>query len=138
MFGPLGVTRVRWERWNRGRDTDTGGHLHLLPADFATVGVALEDGRLLSPGGLALLWTETTRLGGRGYGRGWWHAGLTRDGRIDEVWYAHGNGGQLLFVAPTLDLVAAFTGGAYDSPESDRAFAWLGGWVASGTFDPAP
>jgi hypothetical protein len=50
-------------------------------------------------------------------------------GTAVPVVFARGNGGQYLFVAPTLRLVAAFNGSRYDRPEGDQAIAIFGRFV---------
>jgi CubicO group peptidase (beta-lactamase class C family) len=43
-----------------------------------------------------------------------WHLGELRAGdRAYKTYYASGNGGQLLIVAPELEMVVVFTGGNY-------------------------
>ena len=43
--------------------------------------------------------------------------------------FADGNGGQYIFVVPSLDIVAVFTGHNYNSPAAARPFAILGEYI---------
>lgn len=63
-----------------------------------------------------------TQIGDQGYGYYWWHQWLgvpTASGtrRVDMV-VAQGNGGQKIYLVPSLDLVAVFTGGAYNAEDT--------------------
>ena len=63
-----------------------------------------------------------TQIGDQGYGYYWWHQWLgvpTAAGtrRVDMV-VAQGNGGQKIYLVPSLDLVAVFTGGAYNAEDT--------------------
>jgi len=52
-------------------------------------------------------------IGKRGYGYQWWVQDYAyRDGHV-RVYYAGGNGGQVVAVVPRLGLVVAFYGGNY-------------------------
>jgi hypothetical protein len=49
------------------------------------------------------------------YGYLWWRGTQEVDGRKVEAFWAQGNGGQIIFICPELDLVAVFTGGSFNS-----------------------
>ncbi|HEX2723890.1 MAG TPA: hypothetical protein VHM24_13320, partial [Gemmatimonadaceae bacterium] len=63
-----------------------------------------------------------TEIGSRGYGYLWWHQDfdVTRDGRSVRVKtiVASGNGGQKIYVIPSLEAVVVFTGGSYNTGNS--------------------
>ena len=52
---------------------------------------------------------------GMEYGYLWWRGRQTIKGQMLEAFWAQGNGDQVIFVCPKLDLVAVFTGGNYNS-----------------------
>lgn len=62
-----------------------------------------------------------TQIGSKEYGYFWWHQPFTvttpSGKRKIETFLATGNGGQKIFVVPSLELVAVFTGGNYNSVE---------------------
>lgn len=125
LFGPLGIEDPRWEKTKAGH-TDTGGHLRLTLRDLHRLGQLVlaggewEGRRLIESSWLKRMTTEHTDVPGRAsrYGYLWW---LNRapDGSEPDyrLVYAHGNGGNFVFVVPELGIVAAFTGRSYNSPE---------------------
>ena len=60
-------------------------------------------------------------LNTHGYGFQWWSRDYTS--HLGQVlsFYASGNGGQRIMVFPSLDMVVAFTEGAYNQPTSSDA-----------------
>jgi CubicO group peptidase (beta-lactamase class C family) len=117
LFAPLGITDYHWEYTPSGQ-VDTGGHLHLRPRDMAKLGQlmlnrgAWNGARLLSEDWVRVSTARQALLPNGGqYGYLWWR--LSASGT--EVFYADGNGGQQIMVAPALDLVVVFTGSHYNS-----------------------
>lgn len=131
---PLGFARYHWNLTPTGEGY-LGGGAWMLPRDLLKVGQAYLDGgewrgrRIVDEEWVAAstaarirVSPETTGLSsdefGNFYGEGAdayaWHLGVIRVGdRAYPTYEASGNGGQLLIVAPELDLVVAFTGGNY-------------------------
>jgi CubicO group peptidase (beta-lactamase class C family) len=121
LFAPLGIDEYHWKKTPLGLP-DTEGGLYLEPEDLAKLGyLFLHDGmwegeRLLPEGWVEASvhpWVEDIDPdNGRidpGYGYQWWVFG---DDEVERplVYAARGYGGQLLFVAPELDLITVFTG----------------------------
>ena len=135
LFGPLGITSAAWERTPEG-GTDTGGHLRLRPRDLAKIGqMVLEGGRWRSRQVVPASWLQTslaahTRLGDSSYGYLWWRNTFSIAGQPVEVVFARGNGGQYLFVLPSLRLVAVFTGSRYNRPEANQPIEICGKYIA--------
>ena len=50
-------------------------------------------------------------------------------GKTAAMFYANGNGGQYIFVFPTLDLVVVFTGENYNSTDQNRSFAVMDNYI---------
>jgi CubicO group peptidase (beta-lactamase class C family) len=134
LFEPLGITRLEWQEADGGR-TDTGGHLHLRPRDFAKLGqVMLEEGRWRGEQLVPEAWVKESTtgshpLGDSKYGYLWWVNTFGIAGTPVEASFARGNGGQYLFVFPSLNLVAVFTGSFYNEPESSLALELCGRFV---------
>jgi CubicO group peptidase (beta-lactamase class C family) len=130
LFGPLDIRNVHWRRSPDGQATGGGG-LKLRPRDVAKLGELYRAGgmwngrRVLSAAWVAESRLSTTRIGGDGYGYLWWKRGFTRDGFGVESYFTSGNGGNFVFVFPSLDLVVAFTGSNYNSRASDQPFQIL-------------
>lgn len=57
-----------------------------------------------------------------GYGYAWHTHDLSANGTTVRDWYAGGNGGQLIVILPSLDMVIGITGGNYG--ESRKFFKW--------------
>lgn len=123
LFGPLGIERYRFSLDPTGVPY-MGGGLHLRPRDMLKWGQLYLDGgvwngdRILPERWIAESWGRYGQLepmdrNGHQYGYMWWHHKYEIDGRVIETVEARGNGGQYLFVVPTLDLVAVITAGNY-------------------------
>lgn len=126
LFRPLGIEHWRWATFDEGRGTDSGGHLRLRPRDFARIGqLALSHGRWEGQQVVPSEWIddsfrEHTRIDAAqvAYGHLWW----LQDAESNRVIFASGNGGQLLFIVPSLDVVAVSTGSNYDSEKQAIPF----------------
>jgi CubicO group peptidase (beta-lactamase class C family) len=99
-----------------------GGGIHWLPRDFLKLGQLHLDGgtwngnRIVSKPWARDATTTQTQIGDRGYGYQWWVQKLPYGDREVEVFYAGGNGGQVIAVVRELDLVVGFFGGNYSDP----------------------
>ena len=127
LFAPLGI-RAGDVRWNFALAADNAGsyaQLHLRPRDMLKLGILFrQEGmwrgrRVISRDWVRRSTAQHSRVGDQGYGYLWWHQYLnvpTARGnqRVDMV-VATGNGGQKIILVPALDLVAVFTGGAYNA-----------------------
>jgi CubicO group peptidase (beta-lactamase class C family) len=130
LFAPLGIRSFHWKRTPTGHP-DTEGGLYLEPRDLAKIGyLYMKDGvwngtRLLPEGWAAISTTPALVVDpakGLEYGYQWWV--LSPKGARPQVFAADGYGGQYLLVAPSLDLIAVFTGwNIWDKPELDMAYA---------------
>lgn len=135
LFAPLGIGNATWETWNRGRDTDTGGHLALHPRDLARIGqMVIQRGeydgqRVVSAAWIEAMTTEHTTVPGRPqrYGYLWW-LDRARGPKLGDqpVWMAWGNGGNYLFLFPGLETSVAFAGSRYNTPEGSEPMQWMG------------
>jgi CubicO group peptidase (beta-lactamase class C family) len=130
LFGPLGIRAgdVRWDFTLSEENAESFAQLHLRPRDMLKLGILFRDqgrweGRqVVSADWVRASTAEHSRIGDQGYGYYWWHQWLsvpTESGhqRVDMV-VATGNGGQKIYLVPSLDLVAVFTGGAYNAENS--------------------
>lgn len=124
LFRPLGITDTEWRVGYDGEPMAASG-LRMRPRDLAKVGQLVLnrgrwDGRQLIPAA----WLEqsfTPRANiedGLDYGYQWWLGRLRSNG---QPWMGgFGNGGQRLFVAPSLDLVVVITAGNYNRRDLRR------------------
>ncbi|RKG93897.1 serine hydrolase domain-containing protein [Corallococcus terminator] len=146
LFAPLKVQDFTWQPAGK-KGTDTGGHLRLRPRDFLKTGqVVLEGGvwqgeRLVSAEWVAESGKALGALGDAGYGLLWWSTRFVIQGVPVEVTFARGNGGQYVFVAPSLGLTAAFTASHYNGAGSSLPLDLFGRYVlpaALGLERPGP
>lgn len=134
LFAPLAVQEFSWSAAGK-RGTDTGGHLRLRPRDFLKLGQVVVNGgtwrgeRLVSEEWV----TESTKalgpLGDASHGLLWWSTRFVIQGTPVEVSFARGNGGQYVFVAPSLSLTAAFTASHYNEAGSALPLELFGRYV---------
>jgi CubicO group peptidase (beta-lactamase class C family) len=120
LFEPLGIVDWEWMRDLRGRPLAFAG-LRMRPRDLAKIGeLILNHGRWNGRQIVPEAWIDASLRphadvgDGRQYGYQWWLGKTTALGAGQAWWGAFGNGGQRLFVVPTLDLVVVITAGAYD------------------------
>lgn len=126
LFKPLDIRNTEWRRDQQGRVTPFGG-LRLRPRDMAKIGrLVLDCGQWEGRQIVSAAWVEEmlrNRLPANGlrYGWQWWH-GRVRSG---TAWFpyiaAFGNGGQRIFLVPSLDLVVVVTAGQYNEETSLQA-----------------
>lgn len=121
LFGPLGITRAEWEYTPTGA-VDTGGHIRMRPRDMAKFGqLFLQRGLWNGQRVVSEAWVERSTafhvrtVSNEEYGYLWWRRTTQRAGTPVPTFYAIGNGGQQIIVAPSLELVAVFTGSNYDT-----------------------
>ncbi len=135
LFDALDIHDARWATYDRGRGTDTGGHLRLRARDLAKFGQLILSGgawrgeRVLAPAWIERSTRAHTQVDGHDYGYLWWLDELpvksARGVARYPVVYAAGNGGQCVFVIPALELVVATAGRAYNSPKMAAPFELL-------------
>jgi CubicO group peptidase (beta-lactamase class C family) len=130
LFDPLGIRAedVRWNVTLAAENAGTFAQLNLRPRDMLKLGILFQQGgrwngrQVISEAWVRRSTAEHARIGDEGYGYFWWHQWFnvrTADGprRVDMV-VAKGNGGQKIFLVPSLDLVAVFTAGAYNAEDT--------------------
>ncbi len=123
LFDPLGIPAATWHSDRDGRALAFSG-LRLRPRALARIGRLLLDagrwqGQAVVPADwvAATLATRVPAVDGLSYGRQWWQGRMAQGLSVGVDFIAAiGNGGQRLFVVPTLDLVVVFTAGRYNQP----------------------
>ena len=123
LFDPLGVQHYKFFLDPTGI-VYMGGGLYLRPRDMLKFGQLYLDGgvwqgrRVLDEGWIDESWGRYGRLApldrnGHQYGYLWWHHQYELGDRTIETVEARGNGGQYIFVVPSLDLVVVITSGNF-------------------------
>ncbi len=130
LFGPLGIRDSGWRRSPDGAATGGGG-LRLKPRDAAKFGQLYLNGgtwngaRVVPETWVQLSQQRLYTLGRDRYGFLWWKRSFSRaSGNVDSF-FTSGNGGNFIFVIPSLDLVVVFTGSNYNSELGDQPFRIL-------------
>ncbi|SHJ89567.1 CubicO group peptidase, beta-lactamase class C family [Reichenbachiella agariperforans] len=132
LFEPLGITDVSWKHTTDREDIPSAAkRLYMLPRDMAKLGqLVLDHGvwqgdSLVSADWITASTSKQTTLSGIDYGYLWWQIPLEKDGILYPMTTATGNGGQYIMVLPSLDMVAVFTGGAYNSEKDKLPFVLM-------------
>lgn len=126
LFDPLDISAGQW-RWTFVLDRSQRnefGQIYLRPRDMLKLGLLIhqrgvwQGRRVISESWIGAAVAKRSRVDDSDYGLGMWHrwygvptANGTR--RVDTIMLS-GNGGQKVFIVPTLELVVVFTGGAFN------------------------
>jgi CubicO group peptidase (beta-lactamase class C family) len=127
LFQPLGIRRHEWRRDRLGRVTPYGG-LRLRPRDMAKIGRLVLDGgrwngrQIVSAAWVAQMVADRLPATGRlRYAWLWWRGTVDAGAARHAYIAAFGNGGQRIYLVPTLDLVVVVTAGQYNQDTSWQA-----------------
>ena len=110
-------------------DAYMGGGIRLRPRDFLKLGQVYLDGGVWR--GKRLVSEEWVRQSAAAhatmnqeddYGYGWWRQTFQVRGRSIDTFFASGNGGQMLFVIPQLDMTVMIQAGNYGDGRTRNAF----------------
>lgn len=134
LLEPLGIREARWATWNRGRDTDTGGHLAIAPEGLLAIGQLVlaggmrDERQVVSRAWIEAMTTPHTDIPDRPqrYGYLWW-LDHTRDPSLPRtrLQMAWGNGGNFIVVMPELSVVYVSVGRRYNKPDAIEPLQWL-------------
>lgn len=127
LFTPLGIARFEWAR---GADevASAASGLRLLPRDLLRIGtLVLAGGKVAGRQVVSRAWLEASlrpmvpAFGEVRYGR-LWYVGERPVLGVARTWVAgFGNGGQRLWVMPSVDLAVVITAGRYNKPDQSVA-----------------
>ncbi|SDZ06530.1 CubicO group peptidase, beta-lactamase class C family [Lysobacter sp. yr284] len=123
LFAPLGIAQWRWQR-DAGGHAKGQGNLSLRAGDFARIGqMALDDGRwqgraIVQADTLRAILAPRVRIGAVDpyadeYGCFWYRKRLRVGADEVPVVFASGNGGNKLYLVPSLRMVVAIQSSAY-------------------------
>ncbi|MFZ6644830.1 serine hydrolase domain-containing protein [Undibacterium sp. TJN25] len=130
LFAPLGITEWQWAGDAKGH-TKGQGNLSLTARDLAKIGhMVLDKGRYQGRQVLSASWIEeslkprfpisATDPYADSYGYFWYYKVQDVKGVKVPVSFASGNGGNKIYVVPSLDLVVAITSSAYGKGYGQR------------------
>lgn len=127
LFTPLGIHARDW-KWNytlSASNAATFSQIYLRPRDMLKLGVLFQqqgrwNGRqVVSRDWVAQATKQWSTVGDQPYGYFWWHQWVNADTpagprRVDMI-VATGNGGQKIYLVPSLDAVVVMTGGSFNA-----------------------
>ena len=130
LFQPLGIQDFRWRRVPINRITGQG-NLSITTRDLAAIGeLVLNDGvvsgrRLVSPEWIARSLASDIPISDSDpyadfYGYMWYTKSEPVGGHTTEVHFASGNGGNKIYIVPSLHMVVAITSSAYNTKYGQR------------------
>jgi len=129
LFGPLEITKVDWVHTSSKEIIPSAKRLFMTPRDMAKIGqLMLNKGKWNEEQVVSERWvdestTPKVKITGVDYGYLWWNIPFHVNEQTVVSKTATGNGGQYIMIIPELDMVAVFTGGAYNSQEDKLPFA---------------
>ncbi|NAS13545.1 serine hydrolase [Flavobacteriaceae bacterium R33] len=130
LFHPMGITNLSWGHTSTSKAViPSSKRLYMRPRDLAKIGLLVHNKgkwnaeQLVSEEWIALSTSKQTTLANLDYGFLWWHIPFKTQNGTAKAITATGNGGQYIFVLEELDMIAVFTGGAYNSEKSKVPFA---------------
>lgn len=133
LFGKLGITHFQWNFKPDSSSFDNACQLQMRPRDMAKIGlVYMNEGQWKGQQVISRDWARASLskhsvVRGTDYGYLWWRQWLNVNGtRVDGV-TAKGNGGQRIYLWPTLDLLVVITGGNYNkqSPSDEIQIKYI-------------
>ncbi len=129
LFDHLGIADLSWGHTSDKKVIPSGKRLYMTSRDMAKIGqLVLNRGKwnekqIVSEKWIVESTTPKTKITGMDYGYLWWNIPFRTNNKEFVAKVATGNGGQYIMIFPELDLVAVFTGGAYNSQEDKLPFA---------------
>ncbi|EAY26938.1 serine hydrolase domain-containing protein [Microscilla marina] len=121
LFEPLGIKKYTMNMTPMGNGY-LGGGIHMRPRDLAKFGQLFANkGVWKGKRVISEKWVQQATQGKatmhnasyKNYGYNWWIHRFEVEGEKFRCFYAAGNGGQLIFVVPKLDLVTVINAGNY-------------------------
>lgn len=122
LFRPLGIREYYWYT-GVGGSTGPMGNLYLSTLDFAKLGLlVLNKGKWNNRQVISSTWTEQIAIKrsdvsdspfATHYGYFWFISSIEVKGKNIDFFFASGNGGNLLIVIPSYNMVVALTSSAY-------------------------
>lgn len=128
LFAPLGIKNYYWGHTSSKKVIPSGKRIYMTSRDMAKIGqLVLNRGKWKGEQIVSSAWLEAAtmpqvQITGLDYGYFWWTIPFQNDDETVLVQTATGNGGQYIMVVPDRNLVAVFTGGAYNSSEDKLPF----------------
>ncbi|WP_025743505.1 serine hydrolase domain-containing protein [Aquimarina pacifica] len=130
LFTPLGIKNVHWGHTSKRKEIiSSAKRLYMTSRDMAKIGkLIVQNGQWNSNQIVSQQWIENstaihTKLKGIEYGFLWWKIPFKVAQNKIMATIASGNGGQYIMIFKELNMIAVFTGGAYNSQEGKLPYA---------------
>jgi CubicO group peptidase (beta-lactamase class C family) len=130
LFEPMGIKEVKWGHTSSSKEVISAAkRLYMRPRDMAKIGMLIlnkgewNNKQLVSESWLEESTKAQTQISGINYGYLWWQIPFESEDNVYNATVATGNGGQYIVIVPELEMIAVFTGGAYNSQEDKLPFA---------------
>lgn len=133
LFSPLGIINKRWDHTSKKKVIASAKRLYMTSRDMAKIGqLILNNGLWNGKQIISEKWVEEsttmkTKISGNDYAYLWWNIPFRLNKKLTVSKTASGNGGQYIIVIPEIEMVAIFTGGAYNSQDAQLAFDIMNG-----------
>ena len=145
LFSPLDIREYYWYTAPNGR-TGPMGNLYISALDFAKIGQLLinkgqwQGKRIISSGWINEIYKTRFDISkddpfAKSYGYFWFAATKEVNGKKYDCIYASGNGGNLLFVVPSENLVVSLTSSAYGQGYGHQRSHNIFGYVLGSLID---
>jgi len=122
LFDPLGLGPTAWDADAKDEAVAASG-LRMAPRDLARIGVMLAGGgmagdrRVVPAQWIARSTEPVVAVDFWRFGYHWYVGDVAFGPRLDRCWGAFGNGGQRLWVLPSLQVAVAITAGNYNTTD---------------------
>lgn len=129
LFKPLDIQGVTWGHTSNKEVLSAGKRINMTSRGMLKIGLLVlnkgkwDDKQIVSSHWIEEATTPKTKITNIDYGYLWWNIPFKQSNNMLMSKAATGNGGQYIIVIPELNLVAVFTGGAYNSSEDKLPFA---------------
>ncbi|MDM8537294.1 serine hydrolase [Desulfobacterales bacterium HSG17] len=135
LLGPIGIKNYTL-LISPEEDGYTGGSAKMTARDMAKIGyLYLKKGNWFGKQIVSSSWVDQSTSSHVKssnffpYGYLWWKGKRTVNGVNIETYYAAGNGGQYIFIFPSLDMVVVFTGGNYNNKLQNQIYGLLSKYI---------
>jgi len=128
LFQPLHIKNIHWGHTSNKEVIPAAKRLYMTPRDMAKIGQLIlnngywEGQQIVSKKWIEESTTPKTKISNLDYGYLWWNIPFKKDDDLIPSKTATGNGGQYIMIIPEMEMVAVFTGGAYNSEEDKLPF----------------
>lgn len=128
LFSPLGITNVSWGHTSQKKVIPSAKRLNMTPRDMAKIGQLIlnngtwKDQQIVSQQWIQKSISPKTTITGIHYGYLWWKLPFFVKDKLLLSTAATGNGGQYILIFHDINMIAVFTGSAYNSQEDKIPF----------------